>query len=803
MHPVGQAIAEISSAGVAWAALWAALGAAAAAGFRLAARAHPPLAMPLGFLSTVSAIWVVLCLAYVVMRPPQSFEDYLMAGTAVTEIIAAAGAALYVAGLIRLPAEGRRWRDSSTLVAGITLMGSAFVRSAYQPGIALAIEAPTAVLFAATVWRLRAEPLVYLSLLGVAAAVVLATKNHLATGSATPATAWVTSTGAGVSLLMAVVAALLGFHPRQEDNVKWHRQGLMIVPLVVASLAAMGAGYVAVWHGVSWHTVWVLGVWWAVLLESAIGLRQPDLFGFSCVSAGLAALAAFAVLGGDQQAGYEGRYASVLMGIALGAAMLAAMLRPLLTQPSTHGFPRALYLAGVALAAAALVSEPFAPPPIEAKYVGCDLLIAAAVLALAHAHRAPAWVNYLVAAIATGGAAALGHLGPGTRPTVLHHRFIQVTAAAGVAWLVAALLVREILRRTASDRTSRRQALPFIITGMATALVLAAYLSIQEIRTYSEFMMTGSGPTLELLGPFWGALGWLAVLLAFLLSMWLVRHTARTFLFYVCGIMATAYAGLFRHTGDLYGYLVCAVAGYGASHLLVYLYEAKFMALLSRTCSFYREERRASTTIFTLAVISCFIGAVLAVFRLSSAESLIMLLVMAVVFLAWSFVWLRGEMLYPAVLMVTLTILAVWHNKMHPVTWDAYRLSMNALIMGVSAVVWLSVGNRLHAIRGEIFNLAVPARACSVILGLVGLGFAAALAISPAFGGEVWRQARTLADWALGLATLSVLILYFAWAGFVLQHRFYSFVSALVVLLLGLYIGIYVGVRLSAGTPLN
>ena len=31
----------------------------------------------------------------------------------------------------------------------------------------------------------------------------------------------------------------------------------------------------------------------------------------------------------------------------------------------------------------------------------------AAVLALAHAHRAPRWVNYLVAALATGGLAAL------------------------------------------------------------------------------------------------------------------------------------------------------------------------------------------------------------------------------------------------------------------------------------------------------------------------------------------------------------------------------------------------------------
>ena len=799
MDPGFLVMAEIPFAPLAW----AAPGAAAAVLFWLAARARPQIAVPLRFLAIAAGTWFAVCILYMVVRPEPAFGAYLMTSTLVTEIIAVVGTVCYVAGLVRFTAGERRWRDSSALVAGVALMGSAFVRAAYQPTIAVTVEAPTALLLAATVWRLRAEPLVHLSLLALAVTVVLGARHYLAAGSQTPVTAWVTSTAAGVSLLMVIVAALLGFHPRQEFNVKWYRQGLMIVPLLVASLAAMGAGYVAVWHGTSWHTVWALGVWWAVLLESAIGLRQADLFGFSCVSAGLAALAAFAVLGGDQAPGYAGRYPTVLLAIALGAALLAGLLKPLLTPPATRGFPRALYLAGVALAAAALLAEPFVASPLDAKPLGWDLLIAAAVLALAHVHRAPAWVNYLVALLATGGAAALGHLGSGAKPTLWHHRFIQVTAAAAIAWLAAALVVREVLKRTASDRTARRQSLPLTVTGMATTLVLAAYLSVQEIRTYAQFLFDGNSPTRELLGPLWGLAGWLAILLAFLLSMWLVRHTARTFLFYVFGVMATAYAGLFGHTGDLYGYLICAVAGYGASHLLVYLYEAKFMALLSRTCALYREERRASTTIFTLAVVSCFVGALLAALRLATAEALVMLLIMAVVFLAWSFVWLRGEMLYPAVLMVTLAVLAVWHNKVHPTQWDAYRLSINALVMGVSALVWLGVGNRLHAIRGEIFNLAAPARACSAILGLVGLGFAVALALSPAFGGDVWRQARTLADWALGLATLSSLILYFSWAGFVLQHRFYSLVSALVVLLLGLYIGLYVGVRLSTGTPLT
>jgi hypothetical protein len=231
----------------------------------------------------------------------------------------------------------------------------------------------------------------------------------------------------------------------------------------------------------------------------------------------------------------------------------------------------------------------------------------------------------------------------------------------------------------------------------------------------------------------------------------------------------------------------------------VYLYERRFMDLLSHTCALYRDENRASTTIFTLAVISTFVAAMLALFRLESTEALVMLGLMAIVFLGWSFVWLRGEMLYPAVFMVTLTVLAIWHNTSHPPAWNPYRVSMNALIMSVSAVIWLGFGNRLHAIRGEIFQLATPARACSVILGLIGMGFAIALALSPTFGAEVWRETRALSDWAMGLATLSALILYFTWAQFVFEHRFYGVMSGFGVLLLGLYVGIYVGVRLAAG----
>jgi len=752
--------------------------------------------VPVRFLGAATAAWTAVCLGYLLARPDVPLADYLLTERLPTEIIAGVGAAFYVHALVRFRPAERRWRRSSGMLAGVALMSAAFLRSAQEPAIALWVQAPLALLLVSTVWRFQAEPLVYLSLLGLAVMVVLGTSNNVAATSEVPATAWVTSTAASVSLAMILLAALLGLHPRQELNVKWYRQGLLIVPLVVSSLAAMGAGYAGVWYGASWHTVWALAVWWAVLLVSAVGLKQPDLFGFSCVGAALAAAVAFAVLGGSEADGWWGRYSSVLLLLAFGASVLAALLAVALGRRRTYGFPRALYLAGLATAVGALALEPFGT---TAKYLGIDLLTAAAVLLLAHAQRAPRWVNYPVAVLATGGLAALTWVDPGTSAAAWHHRFIQVMAAVSVGWVVVAILLREVLKRTHSDRQARREIEPFTVVGMAATVTLAGYLSVQQVRTYAEFMATGQSATLPLLGPDVGLLGWVAVLVAFFMSMWLFRHTVRTFLFYAVGIMAAAYVGLFRHTDDLYRYLIYAVGGYGSAHLLVYLYERRFMDLLSRTCALYRDENRASTTIFTLAVISTFAAAVLAMFRLESTEALVMLGLMATVFLGWSFVWLRGEMLYPAVFMLTLTVLAIWHNTAHPPAWNPHRLSMNALIMSASAVIWLGFGNRLHAIRGEIFQLAAPARACSVILGLIGVGFAMALALSPTFGAEVWRHTRSLSDWAMGLATLSALILYFTWAQFVFEHRFYGVMSGFGVLLLGLYVGIYVGVRLAAG----
>jgi hypothetical protein len=762
------------------------------------------MATPFRFLAAVAGAWLTVCLAYAINRPETSFPAYLVSSTLATEIIAAVGAAFYVGCFLRPRTGERPWRKSSALLAAFTLMGSAFVRAAYQPSVTLAVEAPLAALVIATVWRFRAELLVYLAILGVTVTVVLGARDFATGGlglpapawvTAAPAPAWVISTGAALSLAMVVAASLLALARTDSPNGRWYRQGLLIVPLAVSSLGAMAAGYMAVWYGPSWHTAWALGAWWAVLLASAISLRQPDLFGFSSIAAALTAVAVFSAAGGEGLQGYWGRHPPVLLAMALGSALLAALLRPLLSGRATAGFPRALYLGAAATAIGALAVEPYGT---TAPYLGADLLAAAGVLALAHAQRAPGWVNYFVAGLATGGVAALAHLEPGTAATLWHQRLIQVGATASLAWLVAALVLREILKRTASDRTARRQSLPLTVFGMAATVALATYLGVQETRAYLEFMADGKSTTLALLGPGQGLAGWLAVLGAWTLSMWLVRHTARTFLFYCFGIAATLYMGLFWYTDDLYTYLIYAVAGYGSSHLLVYLYEAKFMAMLSRTCALYHEERRASTTIFTLAVFSCFAGAVLAAFRLNTPAALIMLVIMSAVFLLWSLVWLRGEMLYPAVLMVTLATLAVWHNLAHPMMWDAGRLAINAIILTVSAAVWLAIGKSLHPIRGEIFQLAAPARACSVILGVVALGFAAAMSVSPTFGGvgSIWRQPRSAWDWTLGLTALALAMGYFAGARFAFSQRFYGLMSGLAVLLLGLYVGIYVGVLL-------
>ena len=776
-------------------AVGAAAGLAAGGGLYLAGRSNRREGLILRFLAAAAISWAALCLAYVVASRDVTFQAYLLGSPLVACVVAAAGMGFYILALMTFQPGDRQWRQSASLLAGVAMMAAAFIRAAYQPSVTLWVQAPLALLFIATVWRFGAELLVYVAILALAVTAALAGPFYLMDEQAASARGMTASAAAGVSLAMTLAGAALGMK-RQEFTIKWYRQGFLIVPLVVSTLAAAGAGALAVWYGATWHTVWALGAWWAVLLVGSIGLKQPDLFGFSSVGAGMTAVAVFAVLGGTDISGYWGRYPAVLVWMAMGIALLAALLAMRRLRP-IHAFARALYLAAVTIAIAGLAIEPIETTHV---YLGLDFLVAAAVLALAHPHGVPSWVNYLVAAAATAGMAALAHVPLDSPGGLWHHRFILVMAGCSVAWLLAAILVRALLRATSSYRTARREVEPFVVFGMVMTLVLAGSLTVQEVRTYAELMIDGTSPTQTLLGPGWGLLGWAAVMMAFTISMWLLRHTVRTVLFYCLGITATVYLGLFiqaqsaaEYREALYSHLIYAIAGYGAAHLLVFLYEARFMAVLSRLCAFYREEQRASTTIFTLANTSCGAAAVLALLRLDLHASLVMLGIMAIVFLVWSFVWLRSQMLYPAVLIITLAILSVWHNMKHPAEWDPYRLGVNAAVLTFSAIVWLAIGNRLHSVRGEIFELAGPARACSLVLALVGSVFAVALAISPTFPSDVWRAERLLSDWALGLSTMIGLAIYYAWAGHVASRRIYQLATILIVLLLGLYVGIYVG----------
>lgn len=786
---VGPLIIPLVAAGV---------GLFAAGGLYLAARSSRRAELLLRFLASVALAWAVMCLGYLVAGRRTTFAAYLLASPVATIAMGAAGAGLYVTALVTFHPGDRAWRKSGALLASIVLMGGAFLRAAYLGDAALAvwIQAPLAVLMIATVWRFDAEMLVYLAILAVAVTAALAGPIYVLKGEVAEARGATASAAAGVSLAMALAGSVLGFRKPSGPNLRWYRQGLLIIPLVVSTLAAAAAGAMAVWYGATWHTVWALGAWWAVLLIGSIGLGQPDLFGFSSVGAGMTAVAAFAVYGGAEHAGYWGRYPAVLMAMSVGVALLALVLT-FSRREKVRIFGRALYLASVVIAVGALAIEPV---ETSHKYLGIDLMVAAGVLALSHPHGAPPWMNYLVAILATGGVASLATVPPGASASVWHHRFLQVMAGTSVAWLLVAIVVRTILRATSSYRRARREAEPLIVFGMLLVLIMAAYLTAQQTRAYAELMLEGTSPTRALLGPVWGLVAWLAVLLGFALSLWLLRHTARTVLFYAVGIGAVIYLGLLiqadgpaAYQRELYGFLIYAVAGYGSAHLLVYLYEARFMSVLARITPFYGKQMRASTTIFTLAMISCSIGAIMAALRLETRAALVMLGIMAIVFLVWTFVWLRHQMLYPAVVMVTLAILAVWHNVEHPQEWDAYRLGVNAAVMTFSALVWLGIGHRLDTVHGEIFELAGPARACSLLLAIIGSGFAVALALSPAFPADVWRASRTVGNWALGLTTLLALTGYFAWAGHVSSRRVYYLASGLIVLLLGLYVGLYLG----------
>jgi len=319
-----------------------------------------------------------------------------------------------------------------------------------------------------------------------------------------------------------------------------------------------------------------------------------------------------------------------------------------------------------------------------------------------------------------------------------------------------------------SDKESRQRSRPFTAVGMALAVLLAAYLTFQTALAYHR-VWSGSEPWPGLSSGFSPAAAlaaWGGILLAFFFSTWLFRHSARTFLFYLVGIMAAVSAGpvFFDDARHLLSFFICAVAGYGASHMLVYLWERPYMAMLSRYCLLYRDETRASTTIFTAACVSCFVAAAIAAFHLHTRASLVMLSFLTVVFFVWSFIQRRSEFVYPLVLISVETLLSIWHNMAGQGSWTPARITINAVVFAAGAPLWMAVGAGLNRLRGPMSLLGPPARHMSVVLALVSLGFFVALAVCPLWNGPEWSQESDALQLVLGSACGALLMGFFAWS---------------------------------------
>ncbi|MDK1032202.1 MAG: hypothetical protein QGD94_09360, partial [Planctomycetia bacterium] len=685
--------------------------------------------------------------------------------------------------------EVRKWQQSGRLLASIAVLAGGAFGSAYLPGIALSVQLPVAVFFAATVWRFRSEPLIHVSVAGLLIA-GLAVANRFVARGMTDRVCEVSLAVAGESVIFAVVGVLLVPLGRRQGIPRWYHQALLFMPLVAVTLSAVVAAGFLLGHVTIAATVLTIAALSAVLLLVSVTFRQVDLFGFFGISLTAACVAYYALGHTEAGVGFVDRYATVCLAAAYALAITSIVLKfALRGSESRKGFGGALYVSAVVSALAALLLIPLRPEPL---YVAFDAMLIAGVVLLDHVHRPRPFINYVAGVLVTAAAYLLLSPWGTTVPDQWAHSLMLLTAVFAIGLLVVSLALRWFLRGVcgASDRTARRQTTPLTVVGMALTLGLAGWLAVQEVRVFWDLLLHHDSPLLATLGPGAGFLAWMGVLAAFLISMWLFRNTLRTVLFYVVGICTACYLGFFWWTEAPYRYLIYAVGGYGSAHLMVYLYEEKFLGFLRRVCSFYRDERRASTHVFTLAAISTLVGTGLAAFRLGTHEALIMLGIQSAVFLAWAFVWQRSAMLYPAILVLTLAVLSVWHNLSDisaAQEWNAYRVNINSAILCVSALFWLGVGTRLEGARGEMFQLAFPARNSSVIIAVLATGFAALLTFVPAFNASLRQAEPRWGQIAIGALALCGLIGYWFWAGRVFRRRFYLIAAAVSIFTLGAY----------------
>lgn len=696
-----------------------------------------------------------------------------------------------------------RWIRSAPLVAGLAAGAfSFFALAAFNGEVNLPLAGDRfhvnaldmlvlmSALLMVTAWRVRWEPTVYFAAFGLLASTAI---YLVRASSADPYRAFqhmtciVALISAGLSLAGGVVA----LWRRRWWPAAFYSDGLIVTGLVGAAstvlLAAAGLGQTSL----NDESLLLLGSLVLSLLVAALVYRQEDLFAFFGLAVLGFVLAFFHVhRDPSHAASWLYRYPTVALGaglvLGLAAWILAAAGRR--RESSARNFGAALYASAFVAATVALVAVSRSR---NFYYQAGDLLGFAAILLLLLPHVKHAFIHYAVIAAVTAAAylAAVGRWGN----TEIHvaETVILLTAGLAAFWMLTAIAVSRLLAAWSGlgDKEARHQARPFTAIALTLAVVLAGYLAWLTFLGYRAAWGATENPN-ELfpvgqVSPAAICLAWGGILLAFFLSLWVVRHGARTVGFYLVGTSATIGLGLLLHhsRGQLTNYLIYAVGGYGAIHLLVYLWEGPYMALLSRCCRLYRDQKHASTTIFTMSCISCFAGGILAAFFLHTHAALVMLWILTAVFFVWSFGHRRPEMLYPLVLMSVGAFLSVWHNlepseKVWP-HWDATCVNINACVFAAAGLLWLAVGTVLNQLRSSLSTLNTAARQMSVVLALAGLGFYIVLAQAPLHPQPEWSPDASPERWLLGTICGLALIAYYVWAALSFRRTFYVYLAQL------------------------
>ncbi len=700
-----------------------------------------------------------------------------------------------------------RWTRSAPLVAGLAVGTFSFLWLAAIGGEvtlpvagrlvhveALDLLVAMAVLLMATAWRVRWEPSVYLAALGLLAATGIYLVRS-APGDAERSFQHMTSVVALVSAALSVAGAAVAVFRRRWWPAAFYCDGLVVTGLVGAAatvlLAAAGSGQTSL----SNESLILLAALGLSLLVAALVYRQEDLFAFFGLAVVGLVLAFFHVhRDPSHAAGWLNRYSAAALGaglvLGLAAWGLAAVGRR--WESSARNFGAALYAGAFVAGTVALVAV---STTRNFYYQAGDLLGLAAILLLMRPHVKHAIIHYAVIAAVTAAAylAAVGRWG--NSEIHIAETVILLTAGLASFWMLTAIVLSRALGAWSSigDKEARQQARPFTTIGMTLAVVLAAYLGWLTFLGYRAAWGAAENPN-ELfpvgqVSPAAIGLAWGGILLTFFLSLWVVRHRARTVGFYLAGSSATIGMGLLVHhsRGQLTNYLIYAVGGYGAIHLLVYLWEGPYMALLARFCRLYREEKHASTSIFTLSCMSCFAGGILAAFFLHTHAALVLLWILTAVFFVWSFGHRRPEMLYPMVLMSVGAFLSVWHNIEPPENWphwDATRININACVFAAGGLLWLGIGTVLDRLRSPLSTLNTPARQMSVVLALAGLGFYVVLAQAPLHPEAEWGPDASLERWILGTVCGLALVAYYVWAGISFRRTFYVYLAQLALAVL-------------------